>query len=74
MQPQQEHFIEFWLQDQQQQQQSDYLGCDSPLGLHVELSVSYLDRTPELMMAKARLSSWASEIWMATVYFSEWDF
>lgn len=45
-----------------------------PHDLHVELTVSHLDRTPDLLAAKAMLPEWVSEIWLATAYFSTWDF
>jgi hypothetical protein len=46
----------------------------TPAGIHVELSISYLDRTEALLQAKARLpGDWVSEIWLATVYHSAWE-
>jgi hypothetical protein len=49
-------------------------GGGAAIGLHVETSVSHLDRTADLMAAKARMPEWTSEIWLATVYYSQWDF
>ena len=47
----------------------------SPSRVRVELSISYLDRTEALLRAKAMLAEgWTSEMWMATVYFSAWEF
>ena len=46
-----------------------------PSRVRVELSISYLDRTEALLRAKAMLAEgWTSEMWMATVYFSSWEF
>lgn len=53
---------------------SDDAMGDLPLGLHIELTVTFLDRTPELLAAKARLPPWTAEIFLATAYFSQWDF
>ena len=47
----------------------------SPSRMRVELSISYLDRTEALLRAKAMLADgWTSEMWMATVYYSAWEF
>lgn len=53
---------------------SDDAVGDPPMGLHIELTVTFLDRTPELLAAKARLPPWTAEIFLATAYFSQWDY
>jgi len=42
--------------------------------VRIEMSVSYLDRTAELEEALSRLPTYVSESWLATVYYSEWEF
>ena len=72
IQPQHNHTIPIWTRTSQTPAARGEGGETSECLIRVELSVSLLDRTEELMAAKKRLQEWTSEVWLATMLQSSW--
>jgi hypothetical protein len=63
-------FVAFWadLDTSRLGGQSSEGSACGPLGLRIETSVSYIQRTPQLQQVLRHLPPFLTETWLATVY------